>query len=501
MWRGWNLRVKIMVLTVGVVLPVMAVTTALTVRMSRAALENDIRNTGLALARELAASAAAATGLAGEGALQQEVGSLFGKGGVVRDVAVYAAQPEGLVARVRGGAARPPGPEAEIAAREDQELVVVRSDARGRVLRVAVPVQRGGRSIGVVSLGLPLDREDALAARAERQAIALGAAAVVLIVGSLSAFMNRALAAPLRRLVAVMRRAEGGDMTGRAAENRQDEMGQVARGLNRMLERVGSFQAELARRVAEATAELRAVNQRLFAAQQQVARNERLAAAGELAAAMAHDVGTPLTAVSGHLQLLEEEVADPPVKERLRMIQGHLDRTLSAARRYLDAARPEPSRASLDLNAVLEDLLVLSSPETQHKGIAVTRRLADGLPCVAADAGQMQELFLNLITNALEAIGPGGGTVSVTTEAAGGDGGAPAVRLTVADTGPGMPPEVASHAFEPFFTTRASQGGTGLGLAICRRIAREHGGTIRLESEPGRGTRAIVELPVRGEGE
>ena len=163
------------------------------------------------------------------------------------------------------------------------------------------------------------------------------------------------------------------------------------------------------------------------------------------------------------------------------MIQGHLDRALSAARRFLGAARPEPSRTPLDLNAVLEDLLVLTSPEAQRKGIAVTPHLAGGLPRVVADAGQMQELFMNLITNALEAIGTGGGTV------------------TVADTGPGMPPDVAARAFEPFFTTRASQGGTGLGLAICRRIAGAHGGIIRLESDPGRGTRAVVDLPVHGE--
>jgi signal transduction histidine kinase len=499
MWRGWNLRIKIVVLTMGVVLPVMAAATVLTVRMSRAALEDDIRNTGLTLARELATSAAAGRTTAQGADLQREINSLFGKRSVVRDVAVYAARREGLAERARGGAPHPPGPEDEIAAREGQDVVVVRREGRSRVLRVAVPVGGSGRGVGVVSLGLPLDRADALAARAERQAIALGAAAVVLIVGSLSAFMNRALAAPLRRLVAVMRRAEAGDLAGRAPEQRRDEVGQVGRGLNRMLERVGSFQGELARRVAEATAELRAVNQRLYAAQEQLRRNERLAAAGELAAAMAHDVGTPLTAVSGHLELLEEEVADPGVKERLRMIQGHLDRALSAARRFLGAARPEPFRTPLDLNAVLEDLLVLTSPEAQRKGIAVTPHLAGGLPRVVADAGQMQELFMNLITNALEAIGTGGGTVSVATQAMRGDGGAPAVRVTVADTGPGMPPDVAARAFEPFFTTRASQGGTGLGLAICRRIAGAHGGTIRLESDPGRGTRAVVELPAHGE--
>jgi len=271
-------------------------------------------------------------------------------------------------------------------------------------------------------------------------------------------------------------------------------VGQVARGLNRMLDRISSFQAELARRVAEATAELRTTNQRLYAAQQQVARNERLAAAGELAAAMAHDVGTPLTGVSGHLQLLEEEVAEPTVKERLRRIQGQVDRAVAAARHFLDAARPEPSRVPVDIKALLEDLLVLTSPESQRKGIVVAPAFAEGLPAITADPNQMQELFQNLFANALDAMGIGG-TLSVTAEPASEDDGGPAVRVIVADTGTGIPTEILSRVFEPFFTTRASSGGTGLGLAIARRIAREHGGSIRLESEPGRGTRAIVALP------
>ncbi len=367
-----------------------------------------------------------------------------------------------------------------------------------RVLRVAVPVRQEGRSVGVVSIGLSLDRADALARREARQAVVLGMGAMVLIVGVLSVFMNQALAAPLGLLLRVMRRAEGGDLTARAPEDRQDEVGLVARGLNRMLERVGSFQAELARRVAEATAELRTVNQRLYLAQQQVARNERLAGAGELAAALAHDVGTPLAAVSGHLQLLEEDVAEPRVKERLRMIQGHLDRVSVAARHFLEAARPVPSRAPVDVNALLADLLLLTSPEAQRKGIAVQRGLGEALPPVAADPGQMQELFLNLITNALDAM-ESGGTLRLTTDGIGDGDGAPGVRVLVEDTGPGMAPEALARAFEPFFTTKGLQGGTGLGLAICRRIAREHGGTIRLGSEPGRGTRAIVELPVRAE--
>lgn len=496
MWQRWGLRAKILGLTVGVVLPIMAATTALTVRLSRGALEDDIRNSGLALARELATSAASSKGTAEQAELQREISSILGRGSVVRDAAVYAVSRTGLVVRASGGGSRPPGPDDEVAAREGQEVAVLRREGPARVWRVAVPIWEGGRSIGAVSLTLPLGRVDALARRVEHQAIFLGAATVVLLVGTLATFMNRALAAPLGGILRVMGSAEAGDLNVRAPGDRQDEVGQVARGLNRMLDRVGSFQAELARRVAEATAELRRTNQRLFAAQQQVARNERLAAAGELAAAMAHDVGTPLTGVSGHLQLLEEEVADQAIKDRLGRIQGQVDRAVTAARRFLEAARPAPSRVPVDLRALLEDLLVLTSPESQRKGIAVVPVFMEGLPAVTADPSQMQELFLNLITNALDAMGTGG-TLRVSAEPAPGDGGGPGVRVTVGDTGPGIPPEILSRAFEPFFTTRVSSGGTGLGLAIARRIARDHGGSIRLDSEPGRGTQAIVELPAR----
>jgi signal transduction histidine kinase len=496
MWRSWSLRAKIMAVTVGVVLPVMAATTAITVRLSRAALEDDIRTSGLALARELAASAAAGQGSTRDAALQQEISGLLGKGSLVRDAAVYAVGPGGLMLREAGGPPRQAGPEDEIAAREDQEVVARRSQGGSPVLRIAVPVRNRGRSVGVVSLGFPLERVDALARQEERQAIGLGVTVVVLIIGSLSLFMTRALTTPIRRLLQVMQRAEGGNLTVRAPEDREDEVGQVARGLNRMLDQVSSFQDELARRVAEATRELRTTNQRLYAAQQQVARNERLAAAGELAAVMAHDVGTPLTGVSGHLQLLEEEVADQTVKERLRRIQGQIDRAVVAARRFLEAARPEPSRIPVDVIGLLQDLLVLTSPEAQRKSIQVSTRFTEGRPCVTADPNQMQELFLNLIGNALDAMAAGG-TLSVTAEVTQSEGGKPVVRVTVGDTGPGMPPETLARVFEPFFTTRGASGGTGLGLAIARRITRDHAGAIHLESDLGQGTRAIVELPVQ----
>ncbi len=495
MWHEWSLRAKIVGLTVGVVLPIMAMTTVLTIRLSQNALEDDLRKSGLALARELAASAAERHGIDGEMLLRNEMGSLAGRGGLVRDAAVYGVGPTGVVVRAQAGAVEPPDANVEVAAREGQEIVTVQHEAISRQWRITVPIWEGKRSVGAVSLTLPLARADALAQRIERQAVLLGLATMCVLVGGLSAFMNRALAAPLGRILQVMGEAEAGDLGARVPEDRKDEVGRVARGLNRMLDRVASFQAELARRVSDATAQLRTTNERLYAAQQQVGRNERLAAAGELAAAMAHNVGTPLTGVAGHLQLLEEEVADAAVKERLRRIQAQVDRAVAAARQFLGAARPAPVRAPVDVAALLGDLLLLVSPESQRKGIAVTPVFAEELPAVAADPNQLQELFLGLITNALDATGMGG-ALRVVAETGRSDGGGRVIRVSVSDTGCGIPPENLAKVFEPFFTTRSTAGGTGLGLAIARRIAQEHGGSIRLESEPGKGTRAIVELPV-----
>jgi two-component system, NtrC family, sensor kinase len=492
----WSLRAKIVGLTLAVVLPVMMTVTALTVRLSRGALEDDARQSGLALARELAASAATRQRASKEGLLQQELRTVLGRGSVVRDAIIYSVGAQGLEVRAGSGRMRPPEPEEDIAAHEGQEVAVLVRDVGTRAWRVTVPVWEDKRSVGAVSLTLPLERSDALAHRIEVYAVLLGAATVILLAATLSAFMSRALATPLVQILRVMERAEGGDLAVRAPMDRQDEVGRVARGLNHMLERIASFHAELAHRVSEATARLRVTNERLYAVQQQVTRSERLAAAGELAAAMAHNVGTPLTGVSGHLQLLEEEVADPAVKERLSRIQGQVDRAVHAARQFLDAARPAVSRVPVDLTALLEDLLVLTSPESQRKGILVESALANGLPPLSADPQQLQELFLNLITNALDAMRPGG-VLGVTAAPSQSEHGEPSVHVAVSDTGPGMSPELLAQVFEPFFTTRAAAGGTGLGLAIARRITQDHGGSLRLESEPGRGTRAIVTLPAR----
>ena len=158
MWHEWSLRAKIVGLTVGVVLPVMATATALAVRLSRNALEDDLRTSGLALARELAASAVAYHGTENDALLQQEIRSMAGRGGPVRDVAVYAVTPAGLAVRAIEGRPERPDADVEVAAREGQEIVAVKRETLSRLWQVTVPVWERKRSVGAVSLTLPLAR-------------------------------------------------------------------------------------------------------------------------------------------------------------------------------------------------------------------------------------------------------------------------------------------------------------------------------------------------------
>ncbi|HTX52454.1 MAG TPA: ATP-binding protein [Candidatus Baltobacteraceae bacterium] len=476
----------------AVVLPIVAATTMLTVHLSRGALEDATRQDGLVLARELAATAGRQR-TEDTTLLAQEIHDVLGRGSAVQDAVVYRPGPGGLILAASGGTRRPAALEDEIVAREGQEIATLVTDP-GRAWRVHVPIWDGRHPVGDVALTLPLGAADVLARRIERQAVILSLAAVVLLVGALSLFLSRGVVIPLTQILSVMSGAEEGDLSRRAPTARTDEVGRVARGLNHMLDRVSSFRTELTHRVAEATAELRAANERLYAAQRRMAQHERLAAAGELAAAMAHGVGTPLTAVSGHLQLLEEAIGDPAIQARLRTIQEQVDQAVATAHHFLDAARPARVRIPVDVTGLLHDLLLLASPESQRKRISVQTVIPEALPKVSGDPHQLQELFHNLIVNALEAMGAGG-TLTLDVAPCALPSGVPAVRITVADTGSGISAEVLPHVFTPFFTTRAGAGGTGLGLAIAQRIATAHGGTLRLDSTPGSGTRAIVELP------
>jgi PAS domain S-box-containing protein len=226
---------------------------------------------------------------------------------------------------------------------------------------------------------------------------------------------------------------------------------------------------------------------------ERVARqSEKLAALGTLAAGLAHELNNPIGIISSRaeLMLLEgESVPLPPeVAEDLRVIHRHAQRVARIAQGLLSFSRNSPGeRGRVDLNQVVDETLLLAEKMIVKDGVMLRRALAPGLPPIWGDANALQQVVMNLVTNARDAV-KGGGEISIETSIVSErpDG----VQLIVQDTGPGIPPEILPKIFDPFFTTKAE--GTGLGLSISYGIVREHQGTVDVQSAPGKGTTFVL---------
>ena len=238
-------------------------------------------------------------------------------------------------------------------------------------------------------------------------------------------------------------------------------------------------------------------NELFSAAQPEAARARRLSTIGQLAATVAHKIGTPLTALSGHIQLMAE---DPQLsaesRQRLQTIEAQVERTSKIIQDLLLYARkPDPVFSLLDLNACLEECLILFQPELERRRVELITEFSPRIGTVTADQQQLQEIFNILIENALDAMAQGG-TLSVRSRLEPGTG---RIAVSFQDSGCGIEPTLVSQIFEPFFTTKKAGQGTGLGLTIARDAVRTHGGQILVESEPGKGSTFTVLLPA-GEG-
>ena len=231
---------------------------------------------------------------------------------------------------------------------------------------------------------------------------------------------------------------------------------------------------------------------------QETLETERLNALTLLAAGVAHEIGNPLNSLDIHLQLLGRKFRKlppgdrAPLQEHLTTARQEIQRLDSILKQFLAAVRPTaPRRERVDLNDLIQQTLRLLEPELEARGIAVELDLAEPLPPASLDAGQFQQVFYNLIRNAYQALRERDGRITLRTGANDYE-----YRFAIEDNGSGISPEHMGAIFEPYRTTKSS--GSGLGLLIVRRIVREHGGEIEIESEEGRGTRIVIFLP-RGE--
>lgn len=379
----------------------------------------------------------------------------------------------------------------------ERELVTYADGPVGLHL-VAVPLERQHQPYGAVVVAVGMDALRRVQRQSQQAALAFAAVAIVLLALGLDSLGRRLVHRPLAEVLHTMTRASAGDLAARAPHVRRDEIGSVAEGLNGMLDRMAGFNETLQAEIERATAQLRAANrelleaaQRLFAARRELARSQRLALAGQMAASVAHQVGTPLNLISGYVQMLRAKQEDgSPDAERLRTIQEQVARVTAIVQSLLDRTRrPKLALRPHAPGELLEGLAELVRPSLLGRGIELRLDVAPALPAVGVDRVQLEQALLNLVSNAVDAM-PEGGRLSLAARPDG-DG----VAIVVADSGAGIPLEDLSRVFEPLYTTKPVGKGTGLGLPILREIVEAHGGTVRLESRAGEGTVAVVILP------
>ncbi len=300
----------------------------------------------------------------------------------------------------------------------------------------------------------------------------------VLLAVAVSYIFSRRLATPVRALVTASRRVAAGDLETQVPVTSKDEIGQLASSFNTM------------------AASLRARDEQLKEfTRRKVMESERLAVVGQLAADVAHELNNPLQGIVTYSHLLLERMSpDDAGRSSVEKIANQATRCTTIIRGLLDFSRPKrPDKKLTDLRTTIDECLALVEDRVLFHNIDVVRDYENGLPATVMDPAQMQQVFINLIINAAEAMG-GVGRLTVATRL---DGERGVIQASLRDTGHGISTENLARIFDPFFTTKEVGHGTGLGLAISFGIVKEHGGTITVESEEGAGTTFTIELPAR----
>jgi two-component system NtrC family sensor kinase len=328
----------------------------------------------------------------------------------------------------------------------------------------------------------------------------------VLLAGSIfglavSGFIGSRLSRPIRELQRLVQRFSAGERSLRIETASRDEIGDLAREFNAMtvtlVQRetaINVLNRDLELKVQERTAELEAKNRLLVKTQEELVRAEKLAAVGELAAGVAHEINNPMAIIRGNAELLLMELPQGhPSREEAEIISRQVVRVKGIVGQLLSFAHQQPKIVKrVAVHPILEEILQQARHHVPLAGIEVRRELAATVIAVDADEDQLRQVFTNLIINAVQAMGDGG-VLTVRTSPGGGAG---SCLIEIEDTGSGIPPEQVKDIFSPFFTTK--QGGTGLGLSVSYGIIRDHGGTIAVRSEPGCGAVFTVTLPLAG---
>jgi signal transduction histidine kinase len=347
-----------------------------------------------------------------------------------------------------------------------------------------------GQQVLAVRYLISFDSVDARVAALRGYFLAIAGAALLLCL-LLVGLAARRIVAPIEKLTNGARAIAGGDLATRIPPAGRDELGTLAQAFNDMAASLALSQAELTGKhaaLSQAHFELREM-------QEQLLRSERLAAIGQLAAGVSHEIDNPVGIILGLAELLLEET--PPEDPRhadLLAIVAECRRCKRITGGLLGFARPVVGhRDQIDLVALVEDTVESLRPQKLFREVAVELAMPAVFTAVSGDPDHLRQVLVNLLLNAAQAL-PGRGRIVVTLS----DHGDAGVELSVEDDGPGIPPEERERIFLPFVSTKAPGEGTGLGLALCRKLIEADGGTVTAAGSPLGGARFLIWLPAAG---
>jgi two-component system NtrC family sensor kinase len=310
-------------------------------------------------------------------------------------------------------------------------------------------------------------------------------------------FSTTRITNPLKKMVVATQKISEGDLTHKVEVSSKDEIGYLADSFNQMTadlkaanEKLIEWGKTLEKKVEERTKELTEMQAHLI-------QSEKLASLGKLAAGIAHEINNPLGGILIYSHLLLEDLdKNSPHYENIKKIVKETSRCKDIVKGLLEFARPkEPEMNLIDINDIVERSLSIMERQALFQNINIKKTFASDLPKIVADSAQLQQVFVNIILNAAEAM-DGNGVLTLSTSF---NGSGKFIEVKFSDTGHGIKEEDKKRLFEPFFSTKEVGKGTGLGLAISYSIIQKHEGTIEVQSQPGKGSTFIVKLPFKKE--
>ncbi|MBI4851066.1 MAG: HAMP domain-containing protein [Acidobacteria bacterium] len=363
-----------------------------------------------------------------------------------------------------------------------------------KLYRVIVPVKNKlDKVIGAVEIVSSLDASLKTIEETTTYLLEVITVAALVTLISFYLMMNSWVYKPLTKLLIAIQKAESGDLSSPVEIRAPDEIGLISLSFNEMLSKLKVLSDEKEKHQQLLTREIARVTKELWALTRQSADLEKLAVAGQTAAQFAHEVGTPLHVIKGHINILKTKFSgDEKASQKLEIILEQTKRIETIVRNMLDRTRKsEVHKEQTQINLLVEKICEAFLPSIEEKNIKLKVSLSPTLPSVYINKEMLQQALLNLMNNALDATVSGKIKVSTIYESTKNE-----IIIEIQDTGHGISSEIAKRIFDPLYTTKEKGKGTGLGLVIVQQVTQEHNGRVEFDSQLGKGTSFRLYLPI-----